>query len=55
MAGVLFIGVVLVTVMPGRLVARYKSVAAETDAEESEMTQVWRTVPPPPWKAGASC
>jgi len=35
MAGVLFVGVV-VTVMPGRLVARYKSVAADTDDGEMD-------------------
>ncbi|MEO8372458.1 MAG: O-antigen ligase family protein [Candidatus Solibacter sp.] len=36
MAGVLFVGVV-VTIMPGRLVARYKTVAGDVDTEDSEM------------------
>jgi O-antigen ligase len=36
LAGVLFLGVVLTT-MPGRLIARYKTVAAEDDADIGEM------------------
>ena len=36
MAGVLFVGVVA-TIMPGRLVARYKTVAGDADTEDSEM------------------